>query len=354
MKKRKDGRVERSLFSFKNYLVFFLLISFVVTACFLLFLETLEIEIVNVEKSAIVTFGNVVFLSFLCGFIYSVQRKITVERPVKRILTATDKLTQGDFTTRIKPLNNLSGINEFDVIIDDFNKMAQELSSIETLRTDFIANVSHELKTPLSVIRNYSTMLQSPELPEELRIKYAKSIMTASQNFSELITNILKLSKLENQQIFSESKEFDLSEQIRECLLTFESAWEEKELVIETDITGVNIHADPELLTLIWNNLFSNAIKFTERNGVIQVTVKEEVDYVVVTVSDTGCGMSNEVGKHIFEKFYQGDTSHAERGNGLGLALVKRVVDIVGGTISVNSIVDEGSTFEVKLWKGII
>lgn len=165
-----------------------------------------------------------------------------------------------------------------------------------------------------------------------------------------MITNILKLNKLENQQIFPQPQEFDLGEQLCECLLVFEYAWEKKNLEIETDIQdGVRIKSDPELLHLVWNNLFSNAVKFTPPGGTIRVSLKAEEKNMVVSVSDTGCGIDPETGKHIFAKFYQGDTSHATQGNGLGLALVKRVVDILQGEISVQSIPHQGSTFTVRI-----
>lgn len=164
------------------------------------------------------------------------------------------------------------------------------------------------------------------------------------------MTNILKLSKLENQTLYPNTRTYDLGEQLCRCLLGFEDLWEEKNLSIQTEIQeDVRVTADPELLSLVWNNLFSNAIKFTEPGGAISLILQTEEDQAVVRVSDTGCGISQEVGKHIFEKFYQGDTSHATKGNGLGLALVKRVIDITKGDIQVNSVVGKGSTFTVRL-----
>jgi len=192
-------------------------------------------------------------------------------------------------------------------------------------------------------------MLQKPGIPEEERIEYAKAISHSSRRLAALITNILKLNKLENQQIFPKLDEYDLGEQLCENLLQFEDIWEKKALNIETDMEDdVRIRSDAELLSLVWNNLFSNAVKFTPENGTIGVSLKTDGDLVVVSVRDTGCGIKPEVGQHIFEKFYQGDTSHATQGNGLGLALVKRVVDILGGEIGVQSIYGQGSTFTVK------
>ena len=337
-----------------NYIVFFLVVAFAVTCCMLLFISTLADTMglvftsENISSAAKLTFANVLLITFIFGTIDYVRRKNLVDRPVKRITEATEKIMQGDFSVRIQPMHG-AGVNGFNQIAAAVNAMAKELSGTETLRTDFIANVSHELKTPLAVMGNYATMLQRPGVTDEERCEYAKSISEATRRLAQLITNILKLNKLENQQIFPQSQEYDLGEQLCGCLLQFEDAWERKELNIETDIEeNVRIRSDGELLSLVWNNLISNAVKFTPHGGTILVSLKTENDLVSVSVRDTGCGMNPEVGQHIFEKFYQGDTSHATQGNGLGLALVKRVVDILGGEIAVESVCGQGSTFTVK------
>ncbi len=347
---------KKLLFSLRRYITFFLLMSFVVTCCMLVFLTLFQRAVdfgftkANIRSAAILTFFNVIFLSFICTAIDGIRRKIMVERPVKKIIEASKKMIQGDFSARIKPVNTLDEFDGFNEIISYFNRMAEELSGVETLRTDFISNVSHELKTPLAVMQNYGTLLQSPELSEERRIEYAKAITEQSRRLADLITNILKLNRLENQQIYPSAKRFELGEQLAECLLQFEDIWEKKSIDIETDIEeNVIIYSDEELLSLVWNNLFSNAFKFTGNGGRVSVSLKKENDKAAVKISDTGCGISPETGKHIFEKFYQGDTSHAAQGNGLGLALVKRVADIVGGDISVESEVGRGSIFTVRL-----
>lgn len=354
--KSKSAKSVRIMIAARRYLAFFLLISFVVTCCMLLFLilmqKNADIEFTkeNVELAAKLTFGNVILISLLFTVIDEVRRWFAVARPVRHIMRAVGKIMDGDFSVRIDPLRGLDNGDGFNIIIDYFNRMAEELSGIETLRTDFIANVSHELKTPLSVIQNYGTMLQAPDLPEKQRIEYSKAITDSSRRLADLITNILKLNRLENQQIFPQKKSYNLGEQLCECLLNFERVWEEKEIEITTDIEEeVFIESDAELLSLVWNNLFSNAMKFTETGGRVSLELKTEDEFAVVRVSDTGCGISPEIGQHIFEKFYQGDTSHATQGNGLGLSLVKRVVDIVEGDISVSSELGKGSTFTVKL-----
>ena len=352
MKKVKYKQVLRAI---NNYLVFFLIVAFVVSCCMMLFVSVLAdtmglvFTMDNIGTAAKLTFGNVLLITVVSATIDYFRRKRMVDRPVKQIMEALDQVMQGDFTIRIEPVKEFAGETGFNEIIKAINKMTAELQGTETLRTDFIANVSHELKTPLAVMGNYATMLQKPGLSEEDRMEYAKAISHSSRRLAALITNILKLNKLENQQIFPQLDEYDLGEQLCENLLQFEDIWEKKNLNIETEIADdVRIRSDAELLSLVWNNLISNAVKFTPEGGTIGVSLKTEGNLVVVSVSDTGCGIRPEVGAHIFEKFYQGDTSHATQGNGLGLALVKRVVDILNGEIIVQSVYGQGSTFTVK------
>ena len=352
MKKPKFRQILQVI---NHYVVFFLLVAFVVTCCMMLFIRTmsrtmdLTFTSENIGEAAKITFLNVILLTVLFTSIDYLRRKLTVTRPVKIITDATERIMSGDFSVRIPPMQDFAGESGFNQIADAINQMAVELSGTETLRTDFIANVSHELKTPLAVMGNYATMLQRPGITEEEKNEYAKAISESARRLAQLITNILKLNKLENQQIFPQTAEYDLGEQLCDCLLQFEDAWERKELNIETDIEDdVRIRSDSELLSLVWNNLISNAVKFTPDGGTIGLQLKTEGNLVTVSISDTGCGIKPEVGLHIFEKFYQGDTSHATQGNGLGLALVKRVVDILNGEIGVQSVFGQGSTFTVK------
>ena len=339
-----------------QFFVFFLLVAFVITCCTMLFVsvlsETSQIELTaeNITLAAKVTFLNVILISLIFYVADVIRRKMTVERPVNRILQAAEKIMKGDFNVRIKKQSRFITDDHFNEIIECFNKLAEELSSVETLRTDFIANVSHEMKTPLSVMQNYGTLLQTPDLSEEKRIEYAKGVTDGARRMANMMTNILKLNRLENQQIYPQTSEYDLSEQLCECLLQFENVWEKSDIEIETNIAeNVIITADTELLSLVWNNLFSNAFKFTEAGGKVTVTLTASDHHAVIKVSDTGCGISPEVGAHIFEKFYQGDTSHSVQGNGLGLALVKRVIDIMHGEIGVESTVGKGTTFTVRI-----
>lgn len=353
---KDEKRIPNVFKEISRFLIFFLLVAFVITCCTMLFVSTLSstLEITlnesDLNVAAKSTFVNVVALSFVFYIIDTIRRKLTVERPVKRITAAAEKIIQGDFTVRVDVQSKYSINDTFHQIIECFNRMAEELGSVETLRTDFIANVSHEMKTPLAVMQNYGTLLQAPELSDEKRMEYAKGVTDGSRRLADMMTNILKLNRLENQQIYPQATEFDLGEQLCECLLQYENVWEKAEIEIDTDIAeNVKVKADAELLSLVWNNLFSNAFKFTEAGGRVTVTLSTTPHHAIVKVRDTGCGMSPEVGAHIFEKFYQGDTSHSIAGNGLGLALVKRVVDIMQGEIGVESTLGKGTTFTVKI-----
>lgn len=353
---KTEGQIGSILRGITHFFTFFLLIAFVITCCTTLFVttlaKTLDITLAGEQlgSAARITFLNVILLSVFMTVIDTLRRKITVERPVKQITVAAEKIVHGDFSVRIKPQSKFTTDENFNQVIECFNKMAEELGSVETLRTDFIANVSHEMKTPLAVMQNYGTLLQSRDLTEEKRMEYAKAVTDGAGRMAGMMTNILKLNRLENQQIYPQAEEYDLGEQICECLLQYENVWEKAGIEIDTDIAeDIKVKADAELLSLVWNNLFSNAFKFTPSGGTVAVTLTATEYHAIVQVKDSGCGMTPEVGAHIFEKFYQGDTSHSAQGNGLGLALVKRVIDIMQGEIGVESVVGKGSVFTVKI-----
>ena len=356
---RNETRYSRALRALGRYLVFFLLAAFLITCCTMLFVtvlsRTLGITLTeqNIATAAKLTFINVVVLSLIFTIIDAWRRRITVDRYVRCITEATERMMQGDLSVRIPTAHAWQTDDRLREIAECINSMAEELSSIETLRSDFISNVSHEFKTPLAVIGNYATLLQSPALDENERLGYAHAIADATHTLATLVTNVLRLNKLESQHLLPAATRYDLGEQLCECLLGFEEVWEERGILIETDIAqDVTVSADADMMTLVWNNLFSNALKFTEAGGRVTLRMFVEGDDAVVQIADTGCGISAEVGAHIFEKFYQGDTSHTTQGNGLGLALVKRVIDLTSSEIAVESEVGVGTTFTVRLRRG--
>lgn len=272
------------------------------------------------------------------------------EEPVRNLRTAAEKVANGDFSVYVPPLHPLGRMDYLDAMILDFNKMVEELGSVEVLKTDFFSNVSHEIKTPLAVIYNNAQLLQREGQTYEQRREYTQAILQAAKRLSNLITNMLKLNKLEKQAIQPAPRRFDLCAQLSECALQFENDWEKKEIEFEAELEDrAFIRGDEELLALVWTNLLSNAIKFTPPGGTVTLTQTFEGSDVLVTVADTGCGMDEETLKHIFDKFYQGDTSHATEGNGLGLALVHRILELSDGTIYVKSTPGKGSVFVVRL-----
>jgi signal transduction histidine kinase len=269
---------------------------------------------------------------------------------MRRLREGTKQVAKGDFSVYIEPVHTIEKYDDIDELCRDFNKMVEKLGSIEILKNDFIANVSHEVRTPIAIIQNYAAALQSDTITALQRKEYSNTIIASSRRLSALVTNILKLNKLENQEIIPVCEPFDLCRQLTECMLLFEDALERKNIHFQADLDDkLIIAADESMLEIVWNNLLSNALKFTESGGSITLRQTSGEDSVTVSVSDTGCGMSGETLEHIFDKFYQGDTSHAQDGNGLGLALALKVIELAGGQISVKSDIGIGSTFTVRL-----
>ena len=348
MKKGKYGFVGFSLFGF--------LIFSITIAVFSSF-SILVYDRVNVATGGdrtligLAVAGTIIVGAIICCIADLIRRKKMIEKPQKMILEATEKIASGDFSVKIAPLHDYSKYDGFDLIAENINIMTAELSKNELLKSDFISNVSHEIKTPLAVIQNYTKALQSKNTTKAQKEEFLNGLVLQTNKLSNLISNILKLNKLENQKIIPEIEKFDLAELLRVCTLSFENLFEKKKLELECNIDEVSILSSVSLLEIVFNNLISNAIKFTEPGGKITISLKENKTHAVVKVQDTGCGISKEVGQHIFDKFYQGDTSHTGEGNGLGLALVKQVIDVIGGEISVESSVGKGTIFTVKLKK---
>lgn len=350
---KKNHRAQKSQFTIFGYLLFFILVSFVATCSILAYTIINELSGENKLITSVLTLVVLIVLTLACTFIDYLRRKYTIANPVQQILDATEAIANGDFSVKISPLHAYGKYDEFDIIIDNINLMAKELSKNEVLRTDFIANVSHEIKTPLSIIESYVDGLQNDKLSNETRGEYVQTLLSASRRLTELVTNILKLNKLENQEIFPKKTKIALGEHLREIIIIFEDKIEQKQIDLSCDIDDVDVQSDAGFLEIVWSNLLSNAIKFTDKCGKISVSLKEMYDCVQVTISDSGCGISQETGARIFDKFYQGDTSHATEGNGLGLALVKRVIDMLGGEIIVISESGKGSSFQIKIMKEV-
>ena len=298
---------------------------------------------------AVIMLGGILALALVCTVIDVARRRVTVDRPVRKILGATDRIAAGDFSVRLEPVHPYGRYDEYDRIMENLNKMAAELSKTAVLNNDFVSNVSHELKTPLAVVQNYAAALKKDGVTDEERKHYADVLEDTAKKLTTLVGNVLKLNRLENHEITPEFTKIDLEESLARAVLKYEDMIENKNLRLECDIQSAEVYSVEEYLDIIWNNLISNAVKFTDPGGAIKVSLRLVGGKAVVSVADTGCGIDSGTGARIFEKFYQGDTSHAGEGNGLGLALVKKVIDVLGGEIHVESARGKGSVFTVSL-----
>lgn len=270
--------------------------------------------------------------------------------PVNRLIASMRRLASGHFEERVDFGETTLGRE----LTDSFNTLASELQNTELLRTDFINNFSHEFKTPIVSIRGFAKLLQRPDLPEEQRRAYLDVIVDESTRLSNMATNVLNLSKVENQQILSDVSSFNLSEQLRRCILLLEKDWTRKQLQITADFKEFTIQASEELLRQVWLNLLGNAVKFTPEGGSISVRIftraelQAQESSLQVDVSNTGPAIPPEHLKRLFDKFWQGDASHAGEGAGVGLSIVRKVVELHGGQVLVDS-TEERTTFSVVL-----
>lgn len=259
------------------------------------------------------------------------------------------EISKGNYKARVKERDKSGNISEFGDLEHSFNQMATELDGIEIFRKDFIDNFSHEFKTPIVLIRGFAKQMQSDNITEEQKKEYLDIIVSESERLANMSTNILLLSKLENQHLVSDKTEFYLDEQIRASIILLEERWSAKDIEFELDLDDIKYNFNEEMLSHVWINLFSNAIKFTNEGGKITCKLYRDNTGVICQISDSGIGMSEQTLSRIFEKFYQGDTSHKTRGHGIGLNIVQRVVALARGTIEIESTYEKGSTFTVKL-----
>ena len=267
-------------------------------------------------------------------------------KPIHRVNKAMKKVSQGDFSIRVDDSRCVGEIRE---LVQSYNHMAEELSGIEMFRTDFINNFSHEFKTPIVSIRGFAKQLERDDLTDEQRREYTRIIVAESERLANMSANVLLLTKLENQQIVTDKAVYALDEQLRSCILLLEKQWSEKNLDLRLELDELQYEGNEEMMSHVWVNLISNAIKFSPEGGVLEVSCMRVQDCIVVHVRDEGEGMDAVTQSRIFEKFYQGDSAHATEGNGLGLSLVKRIVDLCRGKVAVDSAPGQGTMFSVYL-----
>lgn len=289
--------------------------------------------------------GFMLLVSLVIGTLLSSIGGAVSLRPLRKLIDATKEVTAGNFSVKVQ----LSGPEEFQRLSASFNEMTKELSSIETLRSDFVSNISHEFKTPVVSIRGFAKLLKKDTLSKEQRDEYLDIIISESERLTALSSNVLLLSNLESTDRIIEIAPFSLDEQIRRCILLLEPQLQKKQLELAIDLNPVDIIANEEILQHIWINLLSNAIKFSTEQGTVEIKLFSDGDNAVISISDTGIGMGEDVQKHLFDKFYQADSSRSTEGNGLGLSLVKRILDLSHGQISVDSTPGKGTCFTVTL-----
>lgn len=336
---------------FPKLWLFFLIIVFMVMSIMPFMAGSLA-NLILTEHSQWIRFSPFfpTFMFFLSSMavsiIFSIYIGLKILSPISQISQAAKKVARGEFSVRV---DTHSSLRELKEMTENFNRMVQELSSIEALRNDFVTNISHEFKTPLASIEGYATLLQNPSLSDSQRNEYTHIIIESTRQLSTLAGNILNMSRLEKQEIVTDKTHYRLDEQLRQALLILEPLWEKKNLDLDINLPPVTYYGNTDLLMQVWLNLFQNAIKFTPKAGTISVSVKTCPKSVDVTIADTGVGMEEETKRHIFEKFYCGQKNSGKEGNGLGLSIVKRIIDLCHGTITVDSRPEEGTVFTVTL-----
>lgn len=295
----------------------------------------------TIRRNVILMILNTIVISII--LIQLISRRMI--KPIKQITEATKKVAAGDFSVKLETNRK----DEIQDLVDNFNQMVNDLGSIECLQKKFIDNVSHEIKTPISSIQGFAELLKDESLTKEEREEYASIIMEESNRLLNLSTNMLKLSKLQNQNKIAKKEQIDIAEQIRKAISLLEPRWSKKEITLNVSLEEKYFLGDEELIFQVWVNLIENAIKYSGQNSKIDITLKQEDNFIVVRIKDYGKGMQEEELNKIFSRFYQIDKSHSSEGSGLGLAIVKRIVELSEGTIEVASQENEGTTMEVRL-----
>lgn len=325
-------------------LVVFIIMLFTMILLFLTIHLMIHFGIVPNEKVDKLPLFLFSIVSLGIGTVLSIIFSTKPLKPIREIMAATDRIADGDYSVRL----SLKGPEEFRTLSDKFNHMAEELGSVEMLRTDFVGNFSHEFKTPIVSIRGFAKALKWDDLTKEERTEYLDIIINEAERLSELSLNVLYLSKIENQTIITNKRCYNISEQIRRVVALLDHKFSEKQLEVLFDSDEFMITANEEMMKQVWINLLDNGIKFSPIGGKIAIYIKPQNDNLSVKISNQGEEMPPEMREHIFDKFYQGDSSHSTNGNGLGLAIVKKIIDLHNGRIIVHSS-KNGSTFELLL-----
>ena len=337
--------MKRFIYNLISYIIFFITVTVVVSIGILIFSKVKDFE---TSILAIFVLLYILFTALIFFIIDYIRRNIIVQKPLNDILDATNLISKGEFDIKLKPRHNYNNYDELDKIMININKMAIGLRNDEILKNDFISNFSHEIKTPIAIMNGYINLLKRNEMSKEERDEYIDKLYNSSINLSNLISNILKLNKLENGEM--ELNDVNLSSVLENVIISYDELINNKKINFDIDIDDRLIkYTNESFIQLIFSNLISNAIKFSKYEGIVEIKLKNKNDYIEFMVKDNGIGMSKDTIIHIFNRFYQGDTSHKTEGNGLGLSMVKKAIDRLGYKISIESEEEKGSTFIVDI-----
>lgn len=347
--KEKTGKNSSHI---KRFLPFFSIPVIIVVIAFasFMFFTWLIKDVFKIDgiyiSALLILYGTFIVLLVVLIPMYVAMYK-NKKKALDTISEAIRKVASGDYGFKIKT----EKVNELTPVYEDFNKMSADLESVQMLRNDFINNYSHEFKTPIASINGFASLLLEKNVSEEERKQYLEIIVEESSRLSKLAANTILLSKLNSQQIITDVEKYDLSEQLRQCSIILSKAWLDKKIKFVCELPDVDFYGNKELMQHLWINILGNAVKYTPSGGKIYVNIMSDEEYIKVEISDTGEGMDEETIQHLFEPYYQGDTSHSRQGLGLGLAICKRIVELCGGRISVQSKKGAGSAFTVILPK---
>ena len=341
----KVRREQRNRFSLRTHLTLFVTLEMLVCVLIAYGLDQLLNNVLELGWTVPLEI-ELVATCLLIGILVTGLLSKYFFDPIKKLRVAMDQVAEGDFSIRLEEKSTSKEIME---IYTGFNLMAQELSTTEILQTDFVSNVSHEFKTPINAIEGYSTLLQGSENLDGDQREYVDKIQLNTRRLSSLVGSILLLSKLENQQIPTNQRSYRLDEQIRQSVVALETAWVQKDIELDVELERASYVGNEPMMRHVWDNLISNAVKFSPQGGIVKLRLTRKLRKLIVTVEDQGAGLSGEAQKHIFDKFYQGDSSHKQEGNGLGLSLVKRILTIEKGQITAENIPEGGCRFTVTL-----
>lgn len=336
----------------KNFLgvyISILIIMFITNAGSILIFNHELTRLMSLWVMILTISAYVFFMGLMVSLLVRKVIDTNINLPLRKVASVARLVANGNFQCNVEHIRKDGMKDHVEVLIDDFNLMIKELRTIEMMKTDFLANVSHEIKTPLAIIQNYAVLLKSTNLTESQKYEYITVIESSAYKLSTLISDILRLNKLENQEIISK-KAYYLNEQVEQCILNLDEYFEQKNISTQIDLEEIKVENDKGLIEIAINNLLTNAIKYTDINGCVKVNLKRiSQNTCVLKIADSGCGIPEDKLKKVFDRFYQVDYSHHTEGNGLGLSIVKRIIDLTDSELKIQSELGEGTTVHLYM-----